>query len=105
MDAQIQENQILKQKLDNLWNKYEEEKEIVMTVTKNEVEKVKAEEIERLRQQIESAEEMNRELRGRLSVMDTIQEDNREHINDKVRIKADNEILESKLQRLLIANK
>lgn len=68
-----------------------------MMVTKNEVEKVKAEEIERLRQQIESAEEMNRELRGRLCVMDTIQEDNREHVNDKVRIKADNEILESKL--------
>ena len=76
-----------------------------MMVTKNEVEKVKAEEIERLRKQVEAAEEMNRELRDRLSVMDTIQEDNREHINDKVRIKADNEILESKLQRLLIANK
>ena len=76
-----------------------------MMVTKNEVEKVKAEEIERLRRQVEAAEEMNRELRDRLSVMDTIQEDNREHLNDKVRIKADNEILESKLQRLLIANK
>lgn len=76
-----------------------------MSVTKNEVEKVKANEIERLRDLLDSAEEMNRELRERLCMMDTICEDNRTHLNEKVRIKADNEILESKLQRLLIANK
>ena len=31
------ENKILKKKLDELWDKYEEEKELVASVTRNEV--------------------------------------------------------------------
>lgn len=45
---QNSENRILKKKLDDLWNKYEEEKDIVMLVTKSEVEKANAEEISTL---------------------------------------------------------
>jgi hypothetical protein len=32
---------LLKNKLDDLWMKYEEEKDLVMLVTKNEIEKIK----------------------------------------------------------------
>jgi len=45
---QNQENQLLRNKLDSLWDKYEEEKDVVMLVTKSEVEKVKQDEISSL---------------------------------------------------------
>ena len=45
LEVQNSENKILKKKLDDLWDKYEEEKDIVMLVTKSEVEKANAEEI------------------------------------------------------------
>lgn len=48
---------------------------------------------------------MNKELLGRLSYMETIQNEHSDAVNTHVKMKADNDILESKLQRLLIANK
>ena len=50
------ENKVLRNKLDDLWEKYEEEKDLVMLVTKSEVEKAKSEEINSLKEKIDSLE-------------------------------------------------
>ena len=50
---------MLRKKLDDLWDKYEEEKDVVMMVTKQEVEKVKDEEIKELRTRLEASNIQN----------------------------------------------
>jgi hypothetical protein len=72
LDNKDNDCNILKQKLDALWTRYEEEKDIVMQVTKLEVEKVKESEINSVKEKLEYAEQMNKELLGRLSYMETI---------------------------------
>lgn len=47
---------MLRKKLDDLWDKYEEEKDVVMMVTKQEVEKVKDEEIKELKTRLEASD-------------------------------------------------
>ena len=47
---------MLRNKLDSLWEKYEEEKDVVMLVTKSEVEKSKQDEINELQDKIRSLE-------------------------------------------------
>ena len=55
------ENKVLRTKLDDLWEKFEEEKDLVMLVTKSEVEKAKGEEIVAMAERIEALEaEKNR---------------------------------------------
>ena len=68
-----------------------------MQVTRLEVEKVKEQEINSVKEKLEYAEQMNKELLGRLSYMETIQIEHSDAINTHVKMKADNDILESKL--------
>ena len=69
---QHSENRILKKKLDDLWNKYEEEKDIVMLVTKSEVEKANAEEIATLQARLESTGGRTEELEGALADLEAV---------------------------------
>lgn len=56
LELQQSENAILRKKLDDLWDKYEEEKDVVMMVTKQEVEKVKDNEIKELKTRLEASD-------------------------------------------------
>ena len=56
LELQQSENTVLRKKLDDLWDKYEEEKDVVMMVTKQEVEKVKDEEIKELKTRLEASD-------------------------------------------------
>lgn len=72
VEIHTQENQILKNKLDSLWEKYEEEKDVVMLVTKSEVEKSKQEEITLLQERLNSLESQNKDLNERMSQYNTL---------------------------------
>ena len=60
-----QEKEELKQKLDRLWSRTEEEKEIAMVVTKQEVERNKMTEIEELKDRLFKSEQDNNLLKER----------------------------------------
>ena len=76
-----------------------------MMVTKQEMEKVHQEEVNLLNDQIEERENKEKNLEEELLSQQKLLDKIRELENDKLRFKADSEILESKTERLELENK
>ena len=95
---------MLRGKLDDLWEKYEEEKDLVMLVTKSEVEQAKNEEISVLKERVEALKLENVSLTGKLYQIGSLQDENRAYVADRTNVLADVDLFQSKCERLELEN-